>query len=126
MIPTSPPPLLINKGIVIYCPSSVTESRNSIVRLDIYYNPNNPYMSFLGCDSNSALIWSQSTTQTSAGTIFTYQTLEDLVAGYYTLKVSAITSLQTSEGTRTIGLIKPTPYLVIGLPYSIYEPISLS
>lgn len=125
MIPT-PPPSLIEKGILVYCPSTASESRNSIIRLDIYYNPNNPYMSFLGCESNSALIWSQSTDQIPAGTIFTYQTLEDLVPGYYTIKVSSITSAQTSEGIRTIGFIKPTPYLIIGLPYSIYEPISLS
>jgi hypothetical protein len=124
MIPIAPPKL-INKGILVYCPSSLSSNR-TIIRIDIYYNPNNPYMNFLGCESNKSLIWTESGTQVPEGTIFIYETLEDLVPGYYTINLSSFSSSSNKEGSLTVGVTVPTPELIIGLPYSIYSPIVIS
>lgn len=124
MLPISPPSI-IEKGIAIYCPP-LSNSSTNLIRIDIYYSPNNPHLSWLTCETSKALIWTSTSTQTPEGILFLYQTLSDLDLGFYTIKITSVSKSSNAEGSITIGIIKPTPTLVIGLPYSTYPVISLS
>lgn len=119
------PPFIIKNGIAVFFP--VIGKAAALVTLEIYYTRSNPIFSWLNCDTAQSKIWSKSIQQSPTGTLFLYETDKDLPLGFYTIaaKLNRASS-STMSGQITVGVITPTPRLIIGLPYSIYPPIDLA
>lgn len=117
MIP-SEPPLIIDKGIAVYAPYLY----EGCLRVEIYFSPNNPLLSFMSCSNTQHKIWETTSSQSPTGTLFIYQT--DLTLGFYTVVLSN-PSLNKS-GSLIVSILRPTKRVVVGLPYSIYPPIDMT
>lgn len=112
---------VIPQGIALYAPP--LEGSSALFELSIYYRETNPLFSWLQCSNEEQLLWVTSQRQTNQGVIFLYQ--EPLRGGYYRLELKADDGKVVRSGALPIAITKPTPYLMIGLPYSIYPPITL-
>ncbi len=118
------PPSILTKGIAVYIPPLMENSRG-IVNVAIYYTKSNPLFSWLTCETSRVKLWSKSVEQTKGGSLFLYE--QELALGFYILQASLIKpDSSTIQGQMSLGLITPTPYIIVGLPYSIYPPISMS
>lgn len=115
-------PNLIDKGVLIYVPPS--ETLKCLVSIEINYTKTHPKFMWSTCDDLITKIWQDEKYESSKGDIFAFRS--ELQLGFYTLKVKKLSpDSRIKQGSLTIGIIKPTPYLVIGVPYSIYPPITL-
>ena len=122
MNPITPIPY-INKGIIVYFPN--IETIKYLVKLEIYYSQNNPLFDWVNCYNSEVKIWEQTTTKDDFGILFLYRTTVDLQPGFYTIKATMLSNQQSKTGEITVGLYQTTPYLAIGVPYSMYPPITL-
>jgi hypothetical protein len=113
------PPLVIDKGIGLYSP--LVKDITSL-RLEIYFSTTNPLLSFASCSSKEHKLWEVIQLQSPTGTLFLYQAELDL--GFYTLVLS--NEVRDMRGSITLGVLRPTNRIVVGLPYSIYPPIELT
>lgn len=114
----------LSKGITVYCPA-LERLSNYLIKLEIFYSQYNPLFDWINCNNSELKIWEQTVREDPAGTLFLYQTSNDLAAGFYSIRVTVLSDQQPKVGQLTIGLIQPTPYLAIGIPYSMYPPITL-
>jgi len=114
----------LSKGITVFFPAIETNSRY-LIKLEIYYSENNPLFDWVNCSKSELKIWEQVIQGNPAGTLFLYQTDNTLNAGFYTIRGTMLSDQQPKVGQLTVGLIQPTPYLAIGIPYSMYPPITL-
>lgn len=119
------PPFIVNRGIALYVPP-LNSTQSGLVSLEITYSRKNPLFSFLSCDTSGARLSSTTQPFNPEGVIFIYESSQDLSAGFYTLSLELNYSSSKISGQRTVGFIRPTPRLIIGLPYSTYAPIALS
>ncbi|MBD2201538.1 hypothetical protein H6G33_09285 [Calothrix sp. FACHB-1219] len=120
------PPQIINKGIAIYSPY-LEGSIPGLLSISIYFSSTNPLFNWLSCDSTESLIWKNSSPPSKQGTLFLYEPKSDLELGFYRIELSLfkVNMLPVSGETR-VAILTPTPYLIIGLPYSVYPPIVLT
>lgn len=118
MKPIVAPPI-INKGIAVYLPTSAS---NNFTTITINYSKSNPLYRWRDCDQEYTTLWKLTRADSPDGLLFLYETTRDLEVGFYTILLTNTTGI---KGQQTIGLIEPTPYVIIGLPYSIYSPIIL-
>ena len=117
------PPVIIDKGIVVYAPSLPSYR---MIKLEIFYTQSNPIFSWIQCDSEQK-IWDSMVEQGENGTLFVYHTLVNLNKGFYNLILTAYqASGYRATGNCLIGLIESKETLHIGLPYSAFPPISMS
>ncbi len=117
------PPSIINEGIAVYVPPIINEKL--VNTIDIFYSKNPPMFKWIGCDNTQSKIWSYTKYQSEKGDLFLYK--NRLIKGFYTIRISLVKKDGgTKQGQTTIGIIEPTPYIIIGLPYSIYPVISVS
>lgn len=119
------PPLIINNGIAVYFPAAI-DHKFSLITLEIYYGRNNPVFSWLSCNTSKAKIWSKTLQQSATGTLFLYETAGNLPLGFYTITAKSVHSGGEKKGQFSLGVIEPTPHLIIGLPYSVYPAINLA
>lgn len=115
----------INKGILVFFPALNT-SLNYLLKLEIFYTKSNPLFNWINCDNSEQKIFEEVSRESKSGILFNYNIPTDLEAGFYTFKSTLIDSQQPKEGQLTIGLFQNQSYIVIGLPYSMYPPITLS
>ncbi len=119
------PPFIINNGIAVFFPAMGNEV--SLITLDIFYTKDNPIFAWAMCDTSQSRIWSKNIQQSPTGTLFLYELDKELPLGFYTIRATLNrASSQPIKGQITVGVITPTPRLIIGLPYSIYPPIDLA
>ncbi len=123
MIPIKPIKV-IEKGIAVYVPT--TDNFKSI-KIEIFYFKTNPLFSWVLCDNTSVKLWESKSEQIKNGTLFIYNTNDNLKEGFYKISLKAYNNNgRFLEGSITIGLDKDKPTLIIGMPYSAYSPITLS
>jgi len=118
------PKSFMNKGIGIYQPPPFS-SGQSFVNLEIFYSKKDPRYQWIHCDNNLVTVFKSNQYIESNGNLFLFDS--DLEVGFYTIKVLAV-QLGFSEikGDLVVGIKKePTEPILIGLPYSIYPPITL-
>jgi hypothetical protein len=118
-------PLEITKyGIVVY--QQAVNNKN-IINLKIFFTKVNPLFNWLTCDNGERLIWDKTISDSTDGTIFIYETRNSLEEGFYRIVVESYSyNGQSKLGEKTIGVLEETDKIIIGLPYSIYDPITLS
>lgn len=114
----------LSKGITVYCPTLERLSKY-LIKIEIFYTQYNPLFDWINCNNSELKIWEETVREDSNGTLFLYQTDKDLNAGFYTIKITLLSEQQPKVGQLLVGLIQPTPYLAIGIPYSMYPPIIL-
>jgi hypothetical protein len=118
------PPQIIDKGIALYAPFNSSYSKeDELLKLEIIYSLKNPAMNIINCSNSEIKIWEITSTQSRTGALFLYQS-NQLELGFYTLRLSTIPS--DKSGQLTIGVLRPTNKIIIGLPYSIYSHINMS
>ena len=115
---------LIPKGIVVYFPN-IEFTEKYLIKLEVFFSQYNPLFDWVNCTNSEIKIWEQVTGNDPSGVLFLYQRTTDLVAGFYTIKATLLSSQQSKKGLLNIGLYQSTPYLAIGIPYSMYPPITL-
>jgi hypothetical protein len=112
------PILVIDEGIALYSPylSNVGD-----LRIEIFFSATNPSMNLINCGPKEGKLWEAVRPQSPTGTLFLFQS--QLALGFYIIVLSSIDRLR--RGSLTLGVLRPTNRLVVGLPYSIYPPIDL-
>lgn len=118
-------PYEIARGILVFVPPYRSEYPTTNLQLEIYYSRSDPKLNWLNCDNTLSLIFQKNVSVQPNGNILIYDA--DLIRGFYTFKLKIITpSIGELSGSQVIGFTKePTEPLVIGLPYSIYPPITV-
>lgn len=113
------------RGFLVYVPPYNSTFPTTNVKLEVYYSVSDTRLKWFSCDNSLTLIFEKTTLVQSGGNIFVGDI--DLIRGYYTFKVQIVTpALSELNGSQVIGFTKePTEPLVIGLPYSIYPPITM-
>lgn len=119
------PPTIISNGIAVYFPPTV-DQKFSLITLEIYFSKSNPVFSWIACNTSTAKLWSKTLQQSAKGSLFVYETRGDLPYGFYTIAVKSVQSSGEKRGQLSLGVIEPTPHLIVGLPYSIYPTINLA
>lgn len=114
----------ISKGIGVFFPD-IDSIKNYLLKVEIFYSKINPCFSWIDNKTSEVKIWEETIRNNTNGILFLYQTPMELVAGFYTVKAAILSDKQPKTGQITIGLYKTTPYLLIGVPYSMYPPITL-
>lgn len=119
------PKYQLTRGILVYVPPYKKEYSTTNVRLQIYYSESDPKLKWFQCDNTLSLIFEKTSLIQPNGNIFIGDF--DLIKGYYSFKVRILTpAIGELNGSQVIGFTKqPTEPLVIGLPYSIYPPITM-
>lgn len=116
---------VVNNGIAVYCPT-LTEINKYVLKIEIYYSLNRKNFFWLKCNNQQTLLWSRQTIVENNPVLFLYRRKNLLKEGFYQIKLIAFGNGQKYQGSKTIGTLKPTKSLHIGLGYSIYSPINLS
>jgi len=126
MIPVKAPSIL-DYGIAIYVPP-LEDSSVSYVRCQIYYSKENPLFYWRVCDNTVKKLWEDVSAYSNTGILFLYKTLNSLDIGFYTIKIEAqFKNSNLRKGELTLGVSRENKYkLIIGMPFSIYPPITLS
>jgi hypothetical protein len=119
------PPLIIKYGIVVYVPTRENFTKSKV---EIFYSPKNPLFSYAICDDSSSKIWEKKDTSFNKGSLYIYNTSQELKKGFYQIKITMYDIYQTKviEGSNTYGVLTNKDSLYIGLPYSSFEPIFVS
>lgn len=121
------PPFIISKGIALLVlnKTSIDKLRNNKnTRVRIYYSKKDPVISMFTCDS-SQLIWEKNYSSNKALT-FIYQS--NLKVGFYTILIEEFKfDKRLFSVTNTYPIISSSKErLIIGLPYSVYNPIIIN
>lgn len=117
---------LVEKGIVVYVPT-INPDNYKYIKIEIYYTESNPIFSWVLCDTGITKIWEATSGVQKNGTLFVYSTYDNLKLGYYKIVVTSFNSTGgLIRGETLIGIHTEKERLVIGMPYSAYEPIVLS
>ena len=114
----------ISTGIAVFFPT-IEFIGNYLIKLEVYYSQSNPLFDWVNCNNSEVKLWEQTASKDSTGLLFLYQTPQALLPGFYTIKGNLLSTQQSKTGQLTIGLNQSTPYLAIGIPYSMYPPITL-
>lgn len=123
MKPIKAPPL-VRQGIAVYVPSVANYTQ---AKIEIYYSPTNPLFPSGFCDNNPYRIWQKTDSQFGRGILFVYNSPTILAKGFYKIDITVVNKQQQRlTGSRTIGVLKNKRTLHVGLPYSIFGPISLT
>lgn len=118
------PKQLINKGILVYQPP-MFDTVTSYVNVDIFYSVNDPRLTWLSCDNTASKVFSSNQYVQPNGNMFVFDV--ELITGFYSIVVKSVSvGVSQLSGSLVVGFKKqPTEPLIIGLPYSIYPPITL-
>lgn len=118
------PVKVIDKGIAVYVPKA---DKYRFVKLEILYSKTNPLFSWASCDNSENILWSNTSLQNQNGTLFIYNSNANLSIGFYKINLSAFnTNGGFIKGSLVVGITTDKANLIIGMPYSAFEPITLS
>lgn len=118
------PTKIIDYGIVVF--SKAIEGYK-YRKIEILFDKVNPQFEWGFCRSNPGVIWEQFTNKANDNTLFVYTASKVLERGFYKIVLTAYNSTSDFKtGSVLIGLVNPKPSLYIGVPYSNYEPITLT
>lgn len=118
-------PRLLQTGIAVYVPAI---SEFDLVKLQIFYSPNNPLFNWSYCDESPYLIWEKTDQNFDRGLLFLYNTNKALNTGYYKIDITMTNNSrdQTLQGSQVYGVLDRRNTLYIGLPYSAFPPIDVT
>jgi hypothetical protein len=96
------------------------------LEIKIYYSPKRFDAYYKSCRDNNKLIWSRDMDLTNLSTDLAIKYTSDLSQGYYLIDLLLL-SVKEKYNSKTFYYCDPNiePYIVIGLPYSIYKVIKL-
>lgn len=117
-------PLIINQGIAVYVPA-LLGWENGVIRIEITHSLNMQQFNRGNCNPKQQLIWQKLERQNPQGTLFLYHSPE-LLKGFFNIRVEAANGSSQIQGQLKVGFTEPTSRLIVGLPYSLYPPITLS
>lgn len=115
-------PRIIDRGIAVLVRNE-TGKRGTLVTSIIYSN-RNPSTAQYDCKYSEVVIWRNETLLNTRDLLVKWRGVVD--KGFYTVKVGLILKDGTHYNSRLYGVLDNTNRLIIGLPHSIYPPLTIN